>query len=218
MRDPQHLRFLWPHVLRFREIRMLALWSALSLAAVAALHEPRRALPHALAGAAAWLPLEYVIHRFVLHARGTAGAWMKRLRLDVHWRHHLAPTVPALVFTPWWATLGLLVVTAAVGSVAEGLPSSAGAVLGMSLVSLLYETTHLAAHLPYRPLTPYGRYMRRFHLLHHFHSERCWFGVTHPLGDWIAGTWKRQAEVERSPTVRTLGLAEPVAVRQQEAG
>jgi 4-hydroxysphinganine ceramide fatty acyl 2-hydroxylase len=203
--DSAKIRFLWPYVLRFREMKLLALWTGLSFAAVFALGQPRRSAPHVIAGAAAWIPLEYLIHRFVLHARGRMGSLMKLLRLDVHWRHHLDPTVPKLVFTPWWASLALIGGTAAVGSISDGAFSAAGAALGMSLVSCLYETTHLAAHLPYSPKTAYGRFMRKLHLLHHFHSELYWFGVTHPLGDWLAGTWKRVGDVPRSETVRTLG-------------
>src|SRR5215470_8938674 len=53
--DREPIRFLFPYVLRFREIKLLVLWSLLSLAAVAALGEPRRAALHVALGAAAWI-------------------------------------------------------------------------------------------------------------------------------------------------------------------
>ena len=46
--------------------------------------------------------------------------------------------------------------------------------------SAYYEWVHYVAHVPFRPLTPVGRYMKKYHLWHHFKNERRWFGVTNP--------------------------------------
>jgi hypothetical protein len=200
------IRSMVAYGFRFREVRLVGVWIVASAAAVALLPDPLRALPHAAIGGGSWFVLEYGVHRFVLHARGPIRRVLERLGLDVHWQHHLDPTDPRLVFTPWWATGLLMAGTAAFGSLTEGRTSAAGAVLGMRLVFLHYELTHLSAHVPYVHRTRYGRFMKRFHLLHHVRNERYWFGVTHPLGDAIAGTWPRTAAVDRSPTVRTLGV------------
>jgi hypothetical protein len=128
--------------------------------------------------------------------------------LHVHWQHHFRPTEPRLVFTPWWALAGLVAATGLIGWRVDAVAAGAAA-LGMSLVLFFYETTHLAAHVPYRPRTRWGAFMKRFHLLHHFHNERFWFGVTHPLADWLARTWRDPAGTDRSSTARTLGISNP---------
>lgn len=197
---------IWLFGLRYKELRLLAGIASASLAAAFALHLPLlHVLMHGVIAAASWLLLiEYFFHRFALHIPPDKLTWFSGLH--VHWRHHRAPNDVPLIFTPWWALLLLLGGTAAVGSVSEGLTSSIGATLGMSVMVFFYETAHLSSHVPYVPRTKYGQYMRRFHLLHHFQNEHYWYGVTHPLLDGVFGTWKRSKDVDRSATARTLGI------------
>jgi hypothetical protein len=194
----QRVDRLWWFAARFPPIRLLLALMAGSAAWIVWLRAPiGRVLLHATIAAAAWPVLEYLIHRFILHVR-----WPLIARANVHWRHHRAPNEPRLVFTPWWALATLVVATAVIGSTSEGQISAASAALGMSAVLLFYETTHLAAHVAYKPRTAWGAYMKRFHLWHHFQNENYWFGVTHPLGDWLAGTWKDHKAIEKSSTAR----------------
>jgi sterol desaturase/sphingolipid hydroxylase (fatty acid hydroxylase superfamily) len=198
------VRNIWTHGLRYSELRLLAAASALSLALVLALQLPwPRVLLHAGIAAVVWFFFEYFFHRFALHFPPDKLTWFTALH--VHWKHHFEPNEPRLVFTPWWALLLMLAGTAAVGSQTEGLVSVGGALLGMSLTLYFYETTHLAAHVAYRPRTRWGQAMKRFHLLHHFQNEHYWFGVTHPVLDVLFGTAKPAKAVERSKTARTLG-------------
>ena len=208
-RDLGSIFSLWRHGARFKEIRLLIGAVLLAVGWVVWLVAMRhaslaRVLLHTAIGASSWFVLEYVIHRFVLHF---PNQWFAKV--NVHWQHHLVPSDPVLVFTPWWALALLLAGTAAFGSLSEGVVSSAGATLGMSVIVFFYETTHLAAHIPYKPRTAWFRRMKRYHQFHHFQNERYWFGVTHPIGDLIARTWPDPKSVERSPTARTLGVAPP---------
>jgi sterol desaturase/sphingolipid hydroxylase (fatty acid hydroxylase superfamily) len=194
---------MWPFALRFKEIRLLVACVVASAAWLVMIEAPPlRALMHAGIAAASWFVIEYLFHRFALHF---PNRWLSRV--NVHWMHHKNPSAPELVFTPWWALALLVAGTAAVGSLTEGQLSAAGAALGMSAILVLYESTHLAAHVPYKPRTRWGAYMKRYHQLHHFQNERYWFGVTHPVGDLLFGTWPDPKTIERSPTARTLGVA-----------
>jgi sterol desaturase/sphingolipid hydroxylase (fatty acid hydroxylase superfamily) len=197
---------VWLYGLRYREPRLLLISSLVFIVAPFALRLPlSHVLLHATIASATWfLIIEYFFHRFGLHIPQDKLTWFTGLH--VHWRHHRAPNDVPLIFTPWWALLLLLGGTALVGSLTEGVVSSVGATLGMSVTVFFYETTHMSSHVPYVPKTKYGQYMRRFHLWHHFQNEHYWFGVTHPLLDGVFGTWKRSKEVERSPTARTLGV------------
>ena len=74
-----------------------------------------------------------------------------------------------------------------------------------SLVGLLYyEWVHYVAHIPFVPKTPFGRWIKKYHLWHHYKNERMWFGVTNPSMDFLGRTWARVDEVDRTGTTRVL--------------
>lgn len=75
---------------------------------------------------------------------------------------------------------------------------------GAALAVLHYEATHYVAHIPYRPRTDAGRWLKKYHLRHHFLNEHLWFGVTSPVADLLLGTYAGPDGAERSPTVRNL--------------
>ena len=52
--------------------------------------------------------------------------------------------------------------------------------------------------------TRFGRWVKKYHLWHHFKNEQLWFGVTNPSMDVLGRTYRRVEDVERSPNVRIL--------------
>ena len=164
-------------------------------------------------------PVEWLIHRFLLHA--PHDAWSVRvLGVGVgHRKHHLDPPdiqwlmlggVDAAVFlaafgavTAAWV-LPLVWVT---GSAAAGPFLTAWALAAIGL--LHYEWVHLMVHTHYRPRTPYYRRLTRNHRLHHFRNEHHWLGVTTNAGDRLLGTYPRsKTDVPLSDTARTLDAAD----------
>ena len=79
-----------------------------------------------------------------------------------------------------------------------------GLVLGNLLGLLYYEWVHYVAHIPYKPRTTFGQWMKKYHLWHHYKNERHWFGVTNPSMDLLIGTYAKVEDVDRSTTVRNL--------------
>ncbi|MFB6364316.1 sterol desaturase family protein [Paenibacillus elgii] len=79
-------------------------------------------------------------------------------------------------------------------------------VLSDLLISFLlyYEWTHYVAHRPIKPITPWGRWMKKVHLWHHYKSKNYWYGVTNPLFDVMLGTFRDEQQVEKSETARNL--------------
>jgi sterol desaturase/sphingolipid hydroxylase (fatty acid hydroxylase superfamily) len=63
---------------------------------------------------------------------------------------------------------------------------------------------HYVTHIPYQPRTAFGRWIKQYHLRHHYISEKFWFGVSNPSMDLLGGTYKEAREVERSGTTRKL--------------
>ena len=80
----------------------------------------------------------------------------------------------------------------------------ASLLLGNLLGLLYYEWVHYVAHIPFKPLTPYGRWIKKYHLWHHFKNEKLWFGVTNPAGDYVVGTYLDGADATRSESTRVL--------------
>ena len=159
--------------------------------------------------------VEWVIHKYLLHAPEDAWTSRKLGTGSGHRQHHLDP--PAIE----WLLLGGLdagvfismfgIVTA--GWVIPLMWLTGSALLGPFLTAwtlaalglLHYEWVHLLVHTRYRPRTPYYRRLARNHRLHHFRNEGYWLGVTANSGDRLLRTYpKRKTDVPLSDTARTL--------------
>lgn len=160
-------------------------------------------------------PVEWAVHRFLLHA--PPDSWTSR-RLGIgagHRRHHLDPPdiewlmlrgTDAAVFvaafggiTAAW-TIPLLVLTDS-SILGPFLTAWALAAIGL----LHYEWVHLVVHSRYRCRSRSYSRLARNHRLHHFRNERFWFGVTTNSGDRVLGTYPRHtSDVPLSDTARTL--------------
>lgn len=75
----------------------------------------------------------------------------------------------------------------------------AGAMLLGALIFFVaeYVTHRFAFHAA-------GRWMKKYHLLHHYLNERLWYGVTNPSMDLLARTYMPASEAERSTRTRVL--------------
>jgi sterol desaturase/sphingolipid hydroxylase (fatty acid hydroxylase superfamily) len=174
--------------------------------AVAGASGRARLKPAAVAGGTLLFFLsEYGTHRFLFHARPSKNAFVLRLQRRLHYDHHVDPARLDLLFLPpWFLAPALGVFTALYARIAREPATVRSLVLGNLLGLLYYEWVHYVAHVPFAPLTPYGRWIKKYHLWHHFKNEKLWFGVTNPSFDALGGTYVGVAEAERSPTVRSL--------------
>ena len=155
-------------------------------------------------GALLFYGSEYAMHRFAFHAPPARIAFVRRLQHRLHYDHHVEPDRLDLLFLPLWFLVPNLAATAALVALALGPAATASTMLGVTAAILHYEWTHYVAHTPIRPLTPFGRWVKQYHLRHHFISEKLWFGVCNPSLDLVFGTYRRPGEAKRSATVRRL--------------
>ena len=158
-----------------------------------------------VAGVALFYLSEYGWHRFVFHAPPSRWAWLRYLQHRLHYDHHVDPGRLDLLFLPVWfvvpnLTITFLLAWAIIGAWQAALSLILGAILGL----IHYEWVHYIAHIPYRPVTRFGRWMKKYHLWHHFKNEHYWFGVSNPALDVVHGTFKDPEAVPRSTTVRVL--------------
>jgi 4-hydroxysphinganine ceramide fatty acyl 2-hydroxylase len=149
---------------------------------------------------------EYNTHRFLFHAKPARRAWLRAKQHRLHYDHHLDPARLDLLFLPLWYVLANLILTAAIAyGILRNVDMVAALLLGVALALLHYEWVHFIAHWPYVPKTGFGRWMKRYHLRHHFVNEKLWFGVSNPAMDIVWATYRDDPSYTgRSDTTRVL--------------
>lgn len=159
--------------------------------------------------------VEWVIHRFLLHAPDDSFRMTKLGTGSGHREHHLDPPNVGWLMLSWQDAAVFLVMLAvwnltwpialALAFGAPIVPTYLSALLGAYIMLAHYEWTHLLAHTKYRPKLPYYRRLKVNHRLHHYRNEHHWLGVTSNSGDRLLGTLpERKSDVPLSDTARTL--------------
>jgi 4-hydroxysphinganine ceramide fatty acyl 2-hydroxylase len=155
-------------------------------------------------GALTFYVSEYGFHRFGFHAEPSRFPFVRKLQHRLHYDHHAEPDRLDLLFLPLWFLAPNLALTALGYALIFGWAPVPAAMFGVTLAIFHYEWVHYVAHIPYQPRTRMGRWIKQYHLRHHFISEKFWFGVSNPSMDFFGRTYKPAREVERSATTRKL--------------
>jgi sterol desaturase/sphingolipid hydroxylase (fatty acid hydroxylase superfamily) len=144
-----------------------------------------------LSGLFVWTFTEYTLHRFLFHHKPTTPR-QERIFFLFHGIHHAQPqdktrlVMPFPVSIPMAAVIcGLFYVILAVvlKSPEWVAPLSAGFLVGY----LAYDLTHYAQHhFPMR--SGYAKYIKRYHMQHHYKDPDTRYGVSSPIWDWVFRT------------------------------
>ena len=137
-------------------------------------------------GLVTWTLTEYCLHRFVFHhpARSRVGKWFVYL---FHGNHHDDPrdktrlVMPPAGAIPIMAALFFLFGLVIPAPWIE--PFGAFFIVGYLIYDYIHYATH---HFPMK--NPVAKYLRRYHLKHHYSGERGRYGVSSPLWDIVFGT------------------------------
>ncbi|MBK8259225.1 MAG: sterol desaturase family protein [Polyangiaceae bacterium] len=149
------------------------------------------------AGAASWSLSEYLIHRYVGHGpkRKRAEGWgrfsLKGIAAEFNAEHLAHHSNPQYFSPSSRKAASALTVLGVVGSglaVTLGAKTALAYTLGFGVTYTAYEVVHRRVHT-HPPTGPYGRWVRRHHLLHHHKSPRENHGVTSALWDHVFGTF-----------------------------
>ena len=171
----------------------------LLLAAAARGSEPSRSAIFILFlfGFLSWGLVEYVLHRFVFHL-DAASMFGRNFFYAAHLTHHENPKATDYLFANLQISLPIasaywLVAWAALGTwrVASYL------VIGLVAGYFCYESLHFLAHHG-RSRLPLLRYLKKYHLLHHYRTPDLRFGVTSPVFDLLFGTFRPVRDTVRS--------------------
>ena len=145
-----------------------------------------------LAGLFLWTLAEYTLHRFVFHFP-PRNAWQERLSFLFHGVHHAQPQVKTRLVMPPAASIPLallfyglfyLILVAAFGLHAWLAPTFAGFIAGYLAYDMLHYATH---HVAMR--RGYWKFLKRYHMQHHYKTPDQRFGVSSPLWDRAFGTY-----------------------------
>ncbi len=145
-----------------------------------------------LVGILAWTLTEYTIHRFAFHIHPTTKLG-KKVHFLVHGIHHDYPrdstrlVMPLLVSVPlavifFWAFKGAFS------------PHHHSLYAGFLFGYVAYDSIHYATH--HFPMTNrFGRFLKEYHMKHHFVDDHTAYGVSNPLWDYVFNTvpeWARR--------------------------
>ena len=159
------------------------------------------------AGLLAWTLLEYILHRFVFHHEPdprselqTDAMWLIHgIHHDYPWdgdRLGMPPPVTALFSFMLWVPLKALL------GAHLHYPFFAGIVAGY----VVYDLTHYWLHHAV-PKSAVGKWLRRYHLVHHFSTPEVRYGITTPLWDLVFSTF---------PKDKYVGLREEKVAEMEE--
>ena len=147
--------------------------------------------PGLLIGLFLWTFAEYTLHRFLFHHKPTSPL-QERIFFLFHGIHHAQPQDKTRLVMP-------LPVSIPVAAIFYGLFHFAVAVLlnapqwvpplmsGFLTGYLMYDLTHYATHhFPMR--SGYAKFVKRYHMQHHYKDPNTRFGVSSPVWDWVFRT------------------------------
>jgi dihydroceramide fatty acyl 2-hydroxylase len=144
-----------------------------------------------LLGLFLWTFAEYTLHRFLFHYKPQTPR-QERIFFLFHGVHHAQPQVKTRLVMPFPVSipmalllfgLAYLVVAVVLQAPQWVAPLMSGFLLGY----LTYDLTHYATHhLPMR--SGFAKYLKRYHMQHHFKDPNTRFGVSSPIWDFVFRT------------------------------
>jgi 4-hydroxysphinganine ceramide fatty acyl 2-hydroxylase len=200
-----HVHPAVPHVL-FWPVVLVMLWLAAARGTSAG-----RLVPLFVAGVMLWTIAEYLVHRFTFHAgpkiegevRQIVGGLppgepalraLKTLRQKqyflAHGVHHDFPNDRRRLVMPPSVSIPLAVVFYALFHWALGPAAGPAVFAGLVAGYIVYDTVHYAVH-HFSLRGPVLLFLKKHHFRHHYQDSTKNFGVSSPLWDFVAGTFRR---------------------------
>ena len=138
-----------------------------------------------------WTLGEYTLHRLLFHYNARSEK-AKRIFFLFHGVHHAQPQDKTRLVMPFPVSIPLALVFYGLFYLILGVllkasqwvnPLTAGFMVGY----LAYDLTHYATHhFPMR--SGYAKYLKRYHMAHHYKDPNTRYGVSSPLWDFVFRT------------------------------
>jgi sterol desaturase/sphingolipid hydroxylase (fatty acid hydroxylase superfamily) len=137
-----------------------------------------------LSGWLAWTLTEYLLHRFLFHARlDPVRAFL------VHGYHHVFPNDRMRLVAPPIMSWGPALIIGLLLRLLLGPNLWLTLFAGMASGYVAYDWIHYYCHHG-RPRGGLGKWLRRYHMLHHHRLDHACYGVSSPLWDVVLGTYR----------------------------
>ncbi|MBN1311395.1 MAG: sterol desaturase family protein [Anaerolineae bacterium] len=138
-----------------------------------------------------WTFAEYTLHRFLFHYQPRTPS-QERVFFLFHGIHHAQPQDKTRLVMPFVVSVPLallfyglfyLILAILLNAPQWVNPLMAGFVTGYLTYDLIHYATH---HLPMH--SGYAKYLKRYHMKHHYKDPSARYGVSSPIWDWVFGT------------------------------
>ncbi|MEO9971613.1 MAG: sterol desaturase family protein [Hyphomonadaceae bacterium] len=158
----------------------------------------------------------YITHRWILHShilmkfKATAKLWKR-----THYDHHQRPNELSVLFGGLHTTLPpIAMIYGPIGYAVAGSGGAALAIASGVFMTMFYEYVHCIQHLGFMPKSKFLAYVKRAHLLHHYHDENGNYSITSFWLDAVLGSYYKDASVRaRSATARNIGYTDELAAK-----
>jgi sterol desaturase/sphingolipid hydroxylase (fatty acid hydroxylase superfamily) len=144
-----------------------------------------------IVGVFLWSFSEYTLHRFLFHYEPKTEK-AKRIFFLFHGVHHAQPQCKTRLVMPPVVSIPMSLIMYAIMYVlfalVLGLPHWVGPVLSGFIVGyLFYDLTHYATH-HFAMREGMWKWLKRYHMQHHYKTPNQRYGVSSPLWDFVFGT------------------------------
>jgi dihydroceramide fatty acyl 2-hydroxylase len=137
-------------------------------------------------GALTWSLVEYLLHRYVFHFVGPKP-WQRRFHFIFHGVHHDFPQDAKRLVMPLGVSIPIGLVFFLLADAAMPRPMACAYLAGMGLGYLAYDGIHYFTHHG-KARSALGKFLKRYHLVHHHTGVEGKWGVTSPLWDFVFRT------------------------------
>lgn len=150
---------------------------------------------------------EYLVHRFIFHARPPKRQFLFDALYRLHYGHHDQDWNKHLLFTPLWFAVPLTVIDCTALAILLPVEDVLIIVCGGAVCAyLLFEWLHLTSHFKTSSKGRLTRYITRRHAKHHYIDYERWYTVS-PGGQLVDRAFGSDPDEYRVvPHVRTCGL------------
>jgi len=133
-----------------------------------------------------WTFTEYFLHRVVFHWNAKS-AWGKYFVFLFHGLHHDDPQDPTRLVMPPVPAILIVSVLWMIFSAIFPIRFIDAIMASFLIGYLCYDYIHYATH-HFAMTSTLGKYLRKYHLQHHYSGEKSKYGVSSPLWDYVFKT------------------------------
>lgn len=136
-----------------------------------------------LLGLVLWTLFEYVMHRFVFHYNPKTE-FGKKVHFLAHGVHHDYPRDATRLVMPLLISIPLAILHYFAFNFIFGDNYFLAVFSGYLIGYVLYDTVHFATH-HWKMTSPLGKFLKEYHLKHHYIDPDTAYGVSNPMWDYV---------------------------------